>query len=161
VCVCVCVENLREENRRVTLKTCTLFPALMSIVLLVCHGRPNTAPERLLSALVILARARAHTHTHTITHICDPVVSLSISVSGGRKRFDRNFKKLMASCMGSQRLCQHKYFHFYSSNRKTAFSFVFTAQCKRHFTFLIYARPCCFMHIVGRLTRERCIVCLV
>jgi hypothetical protein len=70
----MCVENPREETWHMTLKTCTLFPALMSIVPFTCHDRPYTEPERLLPILVILS------HTHNHTHMRPRRVSFNFSV---------------------------------------------------------------------------------
>jgi hypothetical protein len=152
----VCVENPREKARHMTLKTCTLFPALMSIVPLTCHDRPYTEPERLLSILVILAHIHTYTHTHTQSHAYATPSCLfqfqcqengncliGISKSWWRHVWDPDAFASTNISISIRR------------TEKLLFSFVFAAQCKRHFTLLIYVRCCCFLQIVAKLTRKR------
>jgi hypothetical protein len=81
----MCVQDKTEGDRNLAFGARTLVPAVISAVPVSRHIRHNTGQN-------IFCHHLSHTH--------DPTVSLSISVSGGRKGFDRNFKNLMAFCVG-------------------------------------------------------------
>jgi hypothetical protein len=60
----LCVKSQTQEARHLMLKSCTLVPAVITIIPPTCQ---------------FFVRL---THLHSHTHTCDPIMALSISLSG-------------------------------------------------------------------------------